>query len=105
MRADGTLAAPPAPVASTEDTPLELTVPREESEQPALDALAGAASGAGEEAPPVAQTSATPVPKTRQKNKERLAGAKVVENTSGRSATRPAKKQPRSRTQATRKKA
>lgn len=53
----------------------------------------------------VADTPAPPVPKARQKNKERLAGDEVVEKTSARSATRSAKKQPRSRTQATRKKA
>jgi hypothetical protein len=44
-------------------------------------------------------------PKAREKDKERLAGARTVDNTSGRSATRSAAKQPRSRTQASRKKA
>jgi hypothetical protein len=40
----------------------------------------------------------------REKRKERLAGASSVANTSGRSATRPAAKRPRSRTDSTRKK-
>jgi hypothetical protein len=44
-------------------------------------------------------------PKAREKDKEKLAGSRPVENTSARSATRSAPKQPRSRTQRSRKKA
>lgn len=41
---------------------------------------------------------------SREKRKERLAGSAPVANTSGRSATRPAAKRPRSRAESTRKK-
>lgn len=83
LRADGTAAAP---VASVADAPQRATPePAPPAREPGPDA-------------PVAPA------KARRKNKERLAGAQTVENTSARSATRPAPKQPRSRAQATRKK-
>ncbi len=93
LRADGTLAVPVADAAP-------LSVPAVEAREPPASETSKRASETSKRAGPRANET-----KRRQKRKERLAGAQTVDNTSGRSATRPAHKQPRNRVQPSGKKA
>jgi hypothetical protein len=108
MRADGTLAAPASGVTSASGSTVEAPAPASPQPEPEPE-LRGSAREQDNELPAAGASVASSKRPTRarpaQKSKERLAGAQNVEKTSGRSATRSARKQPRSRTQASRKKA
>jgi hypothetical protein len=113
MRADGTLAVAPTSPVGANDPTLELSpLPAKAAHEPKAEVRASVHEPRVESAVRAPKARA---PKAREvevrasahepkKDKEKLAGARIVENTSARSATRSAPKQPRSRTQRNRKK-
>lgn len=95
-------AAPSALAAETAPEAAPATETLTSSAQAALTDAPETSATPAAEAPPVARQR--PAPNRGEKRKERLAGASSVENTSARSATRPAAKRPRSRADGSRKK-
>jgi hypothetical protein len=109
MRVDGTLAAPASGVTFASGSTVEAPAPASPQPEPEPEPeVRGSAREQDDELPAagasVARSKRASAARPAQKSKERLAAAQNVENTSGRSATRSARKQPRSRTQASRKK-
>lgn len=91
--------SPPVVMAPAEHVAVEAPQKREE---PAPQQEAGSDSHAASASAKRPREGAATA--TREKGKERLAGGSSVANTSGRSATRPAAKRPRSRAEGSRKK-